>query len=195
VSSSRYPFLNFDICSHDPRMIELSVIRDLVAIFGVIAGFTYYVLTVRNAQKTRELTLAAQKQTADTRQAQLFMQLYNQSVNDPAFLRDWMHFRSLEWRDFDEYMETLSQMGSEDFNAVMKLGGFLEGIAVLVSEDLLSIRLVARLVKNVVIDYWEKIGPMHEEIKAHQGLRGGFEVEHLYSRLMEYLEENPELTA
>jgi hypothetical protein len=30
-------------------MVELSVIRDLLAIFGVIAGFSYYVLTVRNA--------------------------------------------------------------------------------------------------------------------------------------------------
>jgi hypothetical protein len=176
-------------------MIELSVIRDLVTIFGVIAGFSYYVLTMRNAQKTRELALKAQKHSADTRQAQLFMQLYNQSVNDPAFLRDWMHFRTLEWKDFDEYKETLGQLGSEDFNALMKLGGFLEGVAVLVSEDLLSIRLVARLVKNVIIDYWEKIGPMHEEIKASQNIRGGFEIEHLYSRLMTYLEEHPELTA
>ena len=34
-------------------MIELSVIRDLVAIFGVIAGLSYYILTVRNANKAR----------------------------------------------------------------------------------------------------------------------------------------------
>jgi hypothetical protein len=32
-------------------MFELSVIRDLVAIFGVIAGLTYYALTVRNQKK------------------------------------------------------------------------------------------------------------------------------------------------
>ena len=35
-------------------MVELSVIRDLVTIFGVIAGFTYYVWTVRNAEKSRK---------------------------------------------------------------------------------------------------------------------------------------------
>ena len=34
-------------------MIELSTIRDLVAIFGVVAGFSYYVLTVRNARARR----------------------------------------------------------------------------------------------------------------------------------------------
>jgi len=46
------------------------VIRDLVAIFGVIAGFTYYVMTVRNSQRMQQMTL-------ETRQAQLFMQVYD----------------------------------------------------------------------------------------------------------------------
>jgi len=45
------------------------MVRDVVAIFGVIAGFTYYVLTVRSSQRT-------QRQQLETRQAQLFMQLY-----------------------------------------------------------------------------------------------------------------------
>ena len=35
-------------------MVELSVVRDIVAIFGVIAGFTYYVLTVRNTSKVSQ---------------------------------------------------------------------------------------------------------------------------------------------
>jgi hypothetical protein len=48
-------------------MIEISMVRDLVAIFGVLAGFTYYVLTVRNSQKMQKMQL-------ETRQAQLFMQ-------------------------------------------------------------------------------------------------------------------------
>jgi hypothetical protein len=58
-------------------MIEISIIRDLVAIFGVIAGFSYYVLAVRATRKNQELTL-------ETRQAQLFMQLYNR-WSDPEF--------------------------------------------------------------------------------------------------------------
>ena len=49
--------------------VTLQMVRDVVAIFGVIAGFTYYVLTVRSSQRT-------QRQQLETRQAQLFMQLY-----------------------------------------------------------------------------------------------------------------------
>ena len=42
--------------------------RDLIAIFGVVVGFTYYVMTVRNSQRM-------QKTQLNTRQARLFMQL------------------------------------------------------------------------------------------------------------------------
>ena len=49
-------------------MVELSVVRDLGAIFGVIAGFTCYVLTVKNKQEN-------QRQQLETRQAQLYMQI------------------------------------------------------------------------------------------------------------------------
>ena len=35
--------------------MEISVIREIVAIFGVIAGFSYYVLTVRATRKNQEL--------------------------------------------------------------------------------------------------------------------------------------------
>jgi hypothetical protein len=32
----------------------LQVVRDLVAIVGVIAGFSYYIMTVRNQNRTRQ---------------------------------------------------------------------------------------------------------------------------------------------
>jgi hypothetical protein len=51
-------------------MIELSTIRDLVAIFGVIAGFSYYVITVRTNQRNQQNQL-------ETRQAQLFWNIYD----------------------------------------------------------------------------------------------------------------------
>jgi len=48
-------------------MIELSTIRDLVAIFGVISGLTYYIMTVRNQNQSRkaQLLLSLHKEIAD----------------------------------------------------------------------------------------------------------------------------------
>ena len=69
-------------------MIELSVIRDFVAIFGVIVGFTYYVLTIRNQNRAR--------------QAQLFTTLSNTYTNYDGWLRN-RDLMNMEWVDYDDF--------------------------------------------------------------------------------------------
>jgi len=59
----------------DPTV--LTMVRDIVAILGVIGGFTYYVMTVRSSQRNQTLSLKAQEQALETRQAQLFMYIYD----------------------------------------------------------------------------------------------------------------------
>ena len=82
-------------------MIELSTVRDLVAIFGVIAGFTYYVITVRNAQKTR--------------QTQTLMQLYQTRYSPEGVKRLWA-IMSMEWTDFDDWMKKYSPSRNKESN-------------------------------------------------------------------------------
>ena len=71
-------------------MIELSTIRDLVAIFGVIAGFSYYVLTVRANQRNQK--------------HQLF-QAFMTAMTTPEVVRDWYTIYNLEWSEYDDFME------------------------------------------------------------------------------------------
>ena len=78
-------------------MIDLSVIRDLVAIFGVIAGFSYYVLTVRANQRN-------QKQQLEARRLEMFMRLH-QSKYDQKGLENIFMLMNLEWDDIDDYMQ------------------------------------------------------------------------------------------
>lgn len=70
-------------------MLELAVLRDTVAILGVFAGLTYYVIIVRNAQKARR---------TDT-----FMRLY-QSSYSPETHRNFWELMRLEWDDFGDFM-------------------------------------------------------------------------------------------
>jgi len=79
-------------------MIELSIIRDLVAIFGVIAGFSYYVLTVRTNQKNQEISLKSQQLNVETRQAQMFMQIF-QRFQEPDFIEQYNTLMGLKWKD------------------------------------------------------------------------------------------------
>lgn len=75
-------------------MIELSVIRDLLAIFGVIAGFSYYVLTVRNSQRSQQIA-------RETQQLQLLIQLA--SFQDLEFSKIDLEVINMEWTDYDDF--------------------------------------------------------------------------------------------
>jgi hypothetical protein len=86
-------------------MTEISLIRDLVAIFGVIAGLTYYVLTVRNQNRAR--------------QAQLLMQLYNR-MQDPNLMNAYNEVMNREWDSVEDYYNKyLGKMDIVDLAIVM----------------------------------------------------------------------------
>jgi hypothetical protein len=76
----------------------LQVVRDLVAIFGVIAGLSYYVLTVRNSHRMQKMQL-------ETRQAQLFMQIYSE-LSSKEFQHDYDNIlANAEWDNYENFMQ------------------------------------------------------------------------------------------
>jgi len=137
--------------------VSLQIVRDLVAIFGVIAGFTYYVLTVRNSQRMQKMTL-------ETRQAQLFMQLYNQWTN-PALASSYGNVRYNErYNAWDSNAEAFQEQLFEPFDVEMWrdhhiLVNFFEGVGVLVREGFIDINLVEKLLSRRIIWCWEYIQP------------------------------------
>ena len=120
-------------------MIELSVVRDLVAIFGVIAGFSYYVLTVRNAQRNQQHQL-------ETRQAQLFMQIYDRFTTK-EFQLDYRTLAvSDDWTDYDDFIQNIRGLENvETSNPIAVTLTYFEGLGVLVEEGLIDVNLVAKL--------------------------------------------------
>jgi hypothetical protein len=160
---------------------------------GLIVSILYYTFTLQNANKTR--------------QAQLFIQICNQTLNNPIFMKGYYVIMSNNWKDFDEYLKFLGEPGSENWNDVFLVGGILESIGVLVAEGLIDISLVASLMARVVIEYGEKVVPMlHEraqlwrQTRMQQGktlleMRAGaqWKAEYLYHKLMKYIEAHPGL--
>ena len=159
------------------------MIRDLVAIFGVIAGFSYYVLTVRNAQRIQKMQL-------ETRQAQLFMQIVNQ-WNQPTMVESRTWYFTLELNTLEDY-ERL--WGDPEAAKLLRVwGGFLEGIGVLVREGFLDIKVIAGLMGGVVKMHWEYQAPYVYEMRERRNSpRFWIEWEYLYTALMKYAEDNPE---
>jgi len=66
------------------------VIRDLVAIFGVIAGFSYYVLTVRNANKARWKDVLLQR--INTLDDDFYTKWRTHSLRDVNTYEEWLKY-------------------------------------------------------------------------------------------------------
>jgi hypothetical protein len=168
-------------------MIDLSVIRDLVAIFGVIAGFSYYVLTVRTAQKNQQLTL-------ENRQAQLFWNIYDKWTSDRVANASRIT-RNIDFKDYEEFEKFWDNPDPDNIekNAMAALGGYYEGVGVFVREKLIDIRLVALLMRGMTTQYFAKQRPYVERYRIHSDFEGFLiETEYLYNELMRYIEENPD---
>lgn len=124
-------------------MIELSVIRDFVAIFGVMAGLTYYVLTVRNQRKAR--------------QAQLLMGLY-ETYRSKEFRQDVIEIRSQEYTDFDDFWEKYGEETNPDaWTSWLTVASFFNSVGVLLKRNMIDIVLVEDLLSNVVFGMWSRM--------------------------------------
>ena len=150
-----------------------------------IAAF-YYISTLRNTRKNQELTL-------ETRQAQMYMQIYSESHNDPSFIDAMTIVNELEIHTYEEF-----QRAREDEKvkkALSRVGMFYEGLGVLVKESYVSIRLVALLITGLTRSWWEGIyKPWIEDGRVKMKFRRWMsEAEYLYDELMKYIEEHPEL--
>jgi hypothetical protein len=169
-------------------MVELATLQAVSYIMGSMGVFVaavYYVSTLRNAQKTQQLQL-------DTRQAQLFMQIYSQSHNDPTFLDAFRKTMSLQWSTYEEFSDLLKD--EEKGRALQRVGSFYEGLGVLVKENYVDIRLVALLMTIMTRTWWEKYKPIIEEGRRQSGYpRWLSESEYLYNELMKYIDKHPEL--
>jgi hypothetical protein len=91
------------IISCDRWMVELSVIRDCIAIFGVLAGFSYYVLTVKSSQRNM-------RQTLETRQISLIDNMVTRSMSEQGF-KNFFELLRYEWKDFEDFEK---KYGSEN---------------------------------------------------------------------------------
>ena len=176
-------------------MVDVSLLQSLsyvAAALGVCVAAIYYVMNLRISQRNQELSLKTQQQTLETRQAQMFMNIYQQTTSKD-FTSAWNTFMSGQWENYREYRELYQN--KEFANASMILGMYWEGLGVLVKEGFLPIRLVALLITGMTRAFWEKLKPINEEARVDLGFeRWMSETEYLYDELLRYLEEHPELS-
>jgi hypothetical protein len=170
--------------------VTLPIILQLIQTFALLVAIVYYITIMRNQQKTRELSLQAQEHATETRQAQLFMQIYDKWSN-PEFTEAFTLINQAEFESVDEINELYDI--EEYRRAWGRVVGFYEGVGVLVKEGLVDIRLVALLMTGTTTMFWKKMEPFIEEIRRIAYPRAYSETEYLYNALMDYVREHPEI--
>ncbi|MFH1180279.1 MAG: hypothetical protein V1710_07960 [Candidatus Bathyarchaeota archaeon] len=175
-------------------MVELGTLQAVSYIMGSLGVFVaavYYILNIQNNRRNQELMLKAQQQTLETRQAQMFMNIYDK-YSSAQFLKAYEKVVYTPWSTWEEFSKLWED---PEFNeAAILIATTYEGMGVLIKEGLLDIRLVALLMCGRVRQYGEKIMPILNDGRRAMGYRRWLsEVEYLYHELISYVGEHPEL--
>ena len=126
----------------DPTSVSI-----IMASASVIVGVVLAILQLRDQVRTR--------------QAQLFMELYNHFSNREfmGYLAEVIHL--VEYEEFDESENKPTfLLGETDIEIASKVGevcAFFEGMGLLVKRKLIDINLVAELLSSPVCWVWEKL--------------------------------------
>ncbi|MFH1180281.1 MAG: hypothetical protein V1710_07970 [Candidatus Bathyarchaeota archaeon] len=131
--------------------------------------------------KTQELALKAQQQTLETRQAQLFVQLYSQYYNKD-FVTAINKVSRMKYQSYEEFWEKYGNL--EDAQSWDLLSHYFEGAGILVRKGLIEPSLVSDLVSEEFIDYWEIMSPFIKEYRIRSNKpNAGENQEYLYELL------------
>ncbi len=165
-------------------MVDAQTVGVLVTAASVTVAAIYYVMTLRSQQSNMKTNI-------ETRQAQLFM-----STFQSTYSKDWQRAQRKVYRlqltevsDFDKIDE------DEDLSeAFYIIASYLEGIGVLVRENLIDIRIVSELISGIILRWWALFGPGVIKCREAWGFpRYCIEIEYLAERVTQYGKEHPEL--
>ena len=139
---------------------EIQATYYMVAATGVLAASLYYIYNVRTSQRNARTTL-------ETRQTQLFMQLFAQ-YNNKDFMQDYakvsydVEYKSLEdWTKKYDY-----KVDRETWASWARVGRFFDGVGILVRRGLIDVDLVIDELRELILFSWDKMRPWVHEVRA-----------------------------
>lgn len=165
-------------------MIDLQKVLTYLTLISVPVGVAYHIMTLNNTRKNQHMQL-------ETRQAQLFMNIYNT-------------YRSKEYIEHAGYTYNMKYIDAVDFDSkygepatrlpYTQLSFFFEGIGVLVEEGLIDINLVAKLIPGDVAGHWRRFSPYIYERREKADFPEYMQaIEYLFNELVKVAPENSQI--
>ena len=175
-------------------MASLEVIALVFTGLSITASIIYYASVLSNANKT-------QRQAHETRQAQLYMQLYS-FYDNKEFLKDYGNITNVyEYGGVEDWWEKYSPaVDNEAYSSWLRVGRFFDGVGILMRRELIEKELIFDLLGDVIKGSWEGTSP---ETGMESFIMGGREYwdmpklwnnfEYLYKELNKYTAEHTEI--
>lgn len=153
-------------------LVFLQSISYVAAAIGVLIAAIYYVFTLRINQRSIRHTL-------ETRQAQIFMQLYA-LYDNREFFEDYGKICNVyKYEDLADWTKKYGpSVDIGAYAAWIRVGRFLDGAGLLVRKNLIDAELVIDQMREVIMSAWVKMGPwVHEsrQMLEHPQLWENFE--------------------
>jgi hypothetical protein len=158
--------------------MDLQTATVVIAGISVIIGVINSILSSRRAEKNDE-------QTLETRQAQLYMPIYNR-WNSKEIVHAYGQVRYMyQWTDVSDFESKYNpDVNPEYYAHYALLSTFFEGLGVLVAKGLIDISLIEDLLSQRVIWYWEHMKPIMLEARRRLNDPTQYDhVEYLYNEM------------
>jgi hypothetical protein len=155
-------------------MVELTypVLLDTIRTLGIIVGISYYVLTLRNQQKS-------QKHAEDTRKIQLLHNLNRFFVEGHSNL-SFYQMMNMEWENYDDFKSKYSfQSNPEFYDEWIRLWRNMNYNGLIMNAGLIDASTYVQYSGDYSPIIWSKFKPIIEEMRLERDnpeLFIGFEI-------------------
>ncbi len=157
-------------------MITIETISIVFTGISISLAAFYYINTLRNTRRNQELQL-------ETRQAQLFTQLYSE-FRRPETLRLYFKALQMTWDDYDDFVKKYGLEGWEERVPFTHMNLYFDEIGVLLEEGLIDVNLVINLIGGTFRLYWEKFEPYVLERRIRDNMPRYYDkMEYLYNEI------------
>ena len=152
------------------EQVTFQTVFQFLQTVGILVGVFYYVMTIRANQRNQELTLRAQEQAVETRQAQLYMQLFMR-ITSEEFMKRSTDLLRWEYDGYEDFNERY--FGSPDSSLTAKwvsLMWHIDGLGYMMAQGLIEPEMVYNFGGGAgQLRHWEKWEPVIMEMRRERG--------------------------
>jgi len=143
-------------------MVTVETISIVFTGLSISLAAFYYISTLRNAQRNRQLQL-------ETRQLDLYMK-WQIELTKPDFLKNWFEVSQLEWKDFDDFARKYSHnVNIENGSKRFSLWFYFDGLGYLLYRGMMDADTIFDMIGNGSIGHWNRFEPIIREFRERDG--------------------------